>query len=165
MRTCNSTCNSTTAPLPCTGDIFQEAISHCRWKTILHNKVLPEINILQFENKTFNEIMCEIYGICYCIKGIGMLTMYDITAAICRYFKLSIDKVYIVGKGPKRAVKLLNLKTKIHKINDTIKMKYVELNDIILAFDMHGFVMDRSIRTTTNGDILETYICNWQKTQ
>ena len=92
-----------------------------------------------------------------------MLAIYDITSAICRYYKRNIDKVYIVGNGPKRAVNILNIKTKKYKINDKIKLNYVEIIDVIDAFDIHNYVLDKNIRNTKNGDILETYICNWQK--
>ena len=93
-----------------------------------------------------------------------MLTVYDLTSAICRYYKLNIDKVYIIGNGPKRAVKLLNIKIKKHKINDKINLNYVERNDVIYAFDINKYELAENIRNTKNGDILETYICNWQKT-
>ena len=80
-----------------TGDsytnIFQEAISHCRWKKVLHN-ILKDINISVYKNKTFEEIITEVYNICKNIDGIGMLATYDITSAICRHYKVNIDKVY-----------------------------------------------------------------------
>ena len=92
-----------------------------------------------------------------------MLAIYDITSAICRYYTKNIDKIYIIGNGPKRAVKILNIKTKKYKINDKIKLKYVEIIDLINAFDINNCLLDETIRNTKNGDILETYICNWQK--
>ena len=64
------------------------------------------------ENKTFEEIIFDVYNFCDNVKGVGMLAIYDITSAICRYYKRNIDKVYIVGNGPKRAVNILNIKTK-----------------------------------------------------
>ncbi len=146
----------------CSENIFQEAISHCRWKKTLYS-VLKKINIVDYENKTFEEIISEIYNFCDDVKGVGMLTIYDITSAICRYYKINIYKVYIIGSGPKRALKFLNLKTKTHKINDNIKLNFVEINDVINAFDINNYVLDESIRNTKNGDILETYICIWQK--
>ncbi len=144
--------------------IFQEAIDHCRWKKTLQS-VLKEIHIPSYENKTFEEIIIDIYRICENIKGIGMLVIYDITSAICRYYKMNINKVYIIGNGPKRAVKLLNIKTKIHKINNKIKINYVEINDIITAFNSNCYEIDENIKNNKNGDIVETYICNWQKTR
>ena len=145
-------------------DIFEETISHCRWKTVLH-AVLKEIDISKYENKKFEEIIVEIYGICNEVKGLGMLTIYDITSAICRYYKINIDKVYIIGKGPKRATKILKIKTKTYKINDKIKIKFIDIHDILCAFDSNGYEINENIRNSKNGDIFETYICNWQKTK
>jgi hypothetical protein len=153
MKSCNNSTN-----------IFQEAIDHCRWKKVL-NLVLEKINISDYENKTFEEIIFEIYNICDNVNGIGMLTIYDITSAICRYYTINIDKVYIIGNGPKRAVKLLDIKTKTHKINDKIKINFVDIIDVINAFDKNYYELHENIKNNKNGDILETYICNWQKTK
>ena len=151
MKSCNRSTN-----------IFQEATDHCRWKKVLHS-VLNKINIVDYENKTFEEIIFEIYNICDNVKGVGMLTIYDITSAICRYYTINIDKVYIIGNGPKKALKKLNIITKTHKINDKIRLNFVELIDVINAFDINNYELDENIRNTKNGDIMETYICNWQK--
>lgn len=151
MKSCNST------------NIFQEAINHCRWKKVLCN-VLEKINISDYENKSFEEIIVEIHNMCISVSGIGLLTVYDITSAICRYYEININKVYIIGAGPKRAVKLLNIKTKIHKINDKIKIHFVTVADIINAFDINCYELDENIRNSKNGDVFESYICMWQKT-
>ena len=142
--------------------IFHEAQKHCRWKKVLYN-VLKEINISIYENKTFEQIIIDIYGICKNIRGIGFLAIYDITSAICRFHKINIDKVYIIGNGPKRAVKLLNLATKNHTINADIKIKYVDINEIISAFDKESVALDENIRNNKNGDVFETFLCDWQK--
>ena len=142
--------------------IFQEAQKHCRWKKVLDN-VLKEINISIYENKTFEQIIIDIYGICKNILGIGILAVYDITSAICRFHKINIDKVYIIGNGPKRAVKLLNLDMKNHTISDDIKIKYVDVNEIIPAFDKKSIELHENIRKNKNGDVFETFLCNWQK--
>jgi hypothetical protein len=153
MKSCNESTN-----------IFQEAIDHCRWKKSLHS-ILEKINIVYYENKTFEEIIFEIYNICNNVKGVGMLAIYDITSAICRYYNINIDKVYIIGNGPKRAVKLLNIKIKKHKINDKINLNFVDTMDVINAFDIFNYELNENIRNSKNGDIFETYICNWQKTK
>lgn len=155
MKTCNFLTISS---------IFEEAIKHCRWKKVLHS-ILKQINISEYKNKKFEEIIIEIYNICIGVKGLGMLAIYDITSAICRYYKINIDKVYIIGNGPKRAIKLLNIKTKKHKINDKIEIKFVNIIDVINAFDINYYNLDENIRNNKNGDIFETYICNWQKTK
>ena len=153
MKSCNESTN-----------IFQEAIDHCRWKKALHS-ILEKINIVYYENKTFEEIIFEIYNICNNVKGVGMIAIYDITSAICRYYNINIDKVYIIGNGPKRAVKLLNIKIKKHKINDKINLNFVDTMDVINAFDIFNYELNENIRNSKNGDIFETYICNWQKTK
>ena len=144
--------------------MYDEAISHCRWKKVLRG-VLQNINISDYNNKTFEEIIKGIHTICDNVTGIGMLATYDITSAICRHYKINIDKVYIVGKGPKRAIKLLNVKTKTHKINDKIMIRYANITDIVRAFDSNGFELSDHVRNSKNGDIFESYICNWQKTR
>jgi hypothetical protein len=147
--------------------IFQEAVDHCRWKSVLRNSVLTqnelqEQNLHQFACKRFDEILLWVNNICDTFEGIGMLTIYDITSAICRYNKIIIDTIYIIGKGTKRAISLLNIKAKTQKIG-SITLKYVEISEILKAFNEKNYEMDLQIRNSNNGDDFETYICNWQK--
>ena len=149
--------------------IFQEAIDHCRWKTVLRNNVLTqnelqEHNLHQFAGKRFDEIILRVYNMCDKIKGIGMLSIYDITSAICRYNKIIIDKIYIIGKGPKRAISLLNIKAKTQKIEGVrVRLKYVEISEILKAFYEQNYEINSQILNSNNGDDFETFICNWQK--
>jgi hypothetical protein len=145
-------------------NLFQEAINHCRHKTKLF-QILNDINIKTYENKTFEEIIIDINNKCIHINGLGLLTIYDITIAICNYYKVIIDKVYIIGGGPKRAIKLLKIKTQKHIISNNLKINYSNIPTIINAFDENKFEIKDIIRYNKNGDILETYICDWQKTQ
>jgi hypothetical protein len=144
------------------GYIFQEAINHCRWKSVLRKVLtqneLQEHNLHQFACKRFDEIILWVYDICDTVKGIGMLTIYDITSAICRHNKIIIDKIYIIGKGPKRAIHLLNIKAKTQKIG-RITLKYVEIPEILKAFNE----INSQIINSNNGDDFANYICNWQK--
>ena len=147
--------------------VFQEAIDHCRWKSVLRNKVLTiselqENKLHQFAGKSFDEILLFIYNICEKVEGIGMLTIYDITSAICRYNKIIVEKIYIIGNGPKRAIKLLNIKSKIQKL-ERITLKYVEIHEILKAFNDNNYEINSRIKSSNNGDDFETYICNWQK--
>ena len=147
--------------------IFQEAIDHCRWKKVLRNNVLAktefqEHNLEQFTSKSFNEILLFVYNICDKVEGIGMLTIYDITSAICRYNKINIEKIYIIGKGPKRAIRLLDVKAKSQKI-ENIKLNYVEIPEILKAFQEKNYEINLQIKNSNNGDDFESYICNWQK--
>ena len=143
-------------------NMFQEAISHCRWKTVLHN-FLTNCDINQFQNKSFDDIFVTIYNMCKNIKGLGVLTVYDITSATCRRYNIVIDKVFIIGSGPKRAIKLLHIKPTIYNVSKKINIYYVSISDVIMAFDKEGFKLENEIRCCTNGDIIETFICNWQK--
>jgi hypothetical protein len=146
-----------------TEGFFSEAIRHSRNSNLLHEKLTPNINIEDYANKTFEQIISEISVSFYVYKKIGALACYDITSAICRYHKINIEKVYIIGGGHVRAVKLLNIEKKKHIINKTIALKYVEINDVINAFDNNGYDFNESIRTNTSGDILESYLCIWKK--
>ena len=147
--------------------IFQEAIDHCRWKSVLINKVLTntelqEHNLHLFSSKTFDEIIVCVYNICDNIQGIGMLTIYDITSAICRYNKINIDKIYIIGKGPIHAIRLLDVRAKTRKIQN-LSLKYVEIYQILQAFREKNYEINLQIIHSNNGDDFESYICNWQK--
>ena len=144
--------------------MFQEAVDHCRHKTKLRN-LLKDINIKHYENKNYEEIICMIHDICKNINQIGSLMVYDISAAIWRHYGIIIDKVYIIGGGPKRSIKLLNIKKKLHKINNEIKFNYVTIDELIRAFDNSIYELDETMRNNRNGDEWESYICNWQKSK
>ena len=133
--------------------LFQEAISHCRWKTVLRDHVLKIIDISEYNNKTFEQIFINIHEICSKVRGIGMLCTYDICAALCRLHGVHIDRVYIIGGGPRRAVQLLNLKLHVHVLNESIKLQYVHLCDVNESLG----------EQFTDGDSAETHLCRWQK--
>jgi hypothetical protein len=148
--------------------IYSETYGHCRWKTVLcrdvlSNTVLQEENLHLFSDNTFEEILTSVKDICDKVKGIGKLSVYDITSAICRYNKINVTKVYIVGKGPQRAIKLLKLTTKTQKIDDT-PLKYIEICDLLKAFQEINHELPLELQNSINGDDYESYICNWQKT-
>ena len=143
-------------------EIFEDAISHCRWKSSLMT-ILVSIDMEAYKNQSFETIFETIATMCDAVKGVGLLTAYDIVSAICFHHGVSIEKVYIIGGGPKRAVKLLNMKTKTHRIGN-FRLKYVSTHEVIRAFTISGYEMEPDIKTEVSGDALETYICNWQKT-
>ena len=147
--------------------IFEEAVSHCRWKTVLRKNVLihkelQEPNLNQFASKSFDEIILWVYNTFNHIYGIGMLVIYDLAAGICRYNGINIDKIYIIGNGPIRAIRLLNIKAKTQKIG-CLTLKYVEIPEILKVFNEKNYLMPSHIRNSNNGDDFESYICNWQK--
>ncbi len=132
--------------------LFHEAICHCRHKTILKT-FLNEIDIHKYKNTSFEDIFLDVQNLNNTHGSIGSLTIYDIASDIFRYHGNMIDKVYIVGGGPKRAVKLLELKT---HINSVIGLKYVTIDDVVCKFNLNKI---------DDGDLLETFLCIWQKSQ
>ena len=152
--------------------VFQEAIDHSRRKNTLRNEILtlPEFQedrLHQYSNKTFEEIFSSVYKICKPVDGIGMLTIYDICAAICKYNKINIERVYIIGNGPKRAISLLGIEPQIQEIGDTF-VRYVEIPEILRALLGHALLekdqaIDGLLRRSKNGDDLENYLCIWQR--
>ena len=134
-------------------NIFYEAKSHCRHKSIL-DLFLKQLDLESFKNKSFEEIFIEIKKFKQekVRKGsIGNLTIYDIASDITRYHGNIIEKVYIIGSGPKRAIKLLDIKKHFDKITH---LYYVNCQDVVIKC---------KLEYTNDGDLLETYICQWQK--
>jgi hypothetical protein len=132
-------------------ELFYEAYDHSRRKSTLQDFLVP-LDITIYSGKTFEEIFTAIHLLCSSIRGLGMLAVYDITAALCRYYHVVIDRVYIIGGGPKRAVKLRNLKTQTHCFNN-IRLVFVEIDVVNNVFDLQS----------SDGDALETFLCKWQK--
>jgi hypothetical protein len=141
---------------------YEEALSHCRWKKqLLH--VTKLININDYKNKNFEEIFLMIYNITKNINGVGVLSTYDLSSGICKYYNIKIDKVYIIGNGPKRAIKILGINPQRLKIGD-ISINFININDIINAFEHKLYDIPTYIKLCDNGDTIESFICNWQKT-
>lgn len=143
-------------------DICDEAISHCRWKTVLKSVLQKDINIANYNDKSFEYIFEDVYNICKQVKGIGILTIYDIASAICRFYSVIVEHVYIIGSGPVRAIQLLHLPAKKKKIG-TVWLRYVSIEDIVAAFQRDNYEMYDGMEVSKNGDDVESYICNWQK--
>jgi hypothetical protein len=131
--------------------LFHEARCHCRHKTIL-NEFLNNLNLNNFKTKTFSEIFLELKNVQRRKGSIGNLTIYDIASDIVRHNGGQINKVYIVGSGPKRAVKILGIKK---QLDPDTRLHFVSCEDVVRACNLEP---------TTDGDLLETYICQWQKT-
>ena len=144
-------------------NLFYEALSHCRWPATLQSVLKDNFkteDIEKYKNKSFDEIVFSVKNICAPVNGVGQLMVYDISSAIFKHFGGNIDKVYLIGNGPRRAIKLLRI-TNI-KTNTKIKFKYVEIEDVINAFDANGHQLDENIKQTTNGDMVESFLCKWQ---
>ena len=141
---------------------FEEALSHCRWKQVLQD-FLSKINFKIYKGRSFEYIFTDIYHMSKKVNGLGMLTTYDIASSICKYYSIPIDTVYIIGNGPKRAIELLGLKIKKKKINN-IKVNYLHISDIIIGFVSKKYDLDDKIKLTKDGDLVESFLCKWQKT-
>lgn len=90
------------------------------------------------------------------------MCVYDISSEICRYNNININKIYIIGNGPKRAIKLLNINYKLQKINKDISLKYVEINEVLNALKLKNYDIT-AIKNKNDGDEFESFLCNWQK--
>ena len=146
-------------------ELFEESLRHSRCKSIL--KILLRHPLLQEEKlhqlgKTFEIIFEKVHTICSKVNGIGQLAVYDLTAAVCRHQNIPIGRVYIIGGGPKRAIELLDIHTKDQKIKGVPLLKYVEVSQIVNAFQIKNYKLDPKL-DIANGDAFESYICKWQK--
>ena len=143
-------------------NIFQEAIDHCRWKKKLY-PILDKINISNYKNKSFDDIFIEIYNMTENVTGVGDLTRYDIIASLCRYHNININKIFIIGGGPKRAVKLLGISLSKYTMPNGIKLNYTDIVDVKNAFKKNKYKLDKHMKHSLDGDEFESYLCNWQK--
>ena len=133
--------------------IFHEAIAHSRKKSQLKELLAREFKDLRpYSGLSFDDIFQRVSTLC----TLGPLHVYDITAAICRCHRVHIDKIYIVGNGPKIAIRLLRLRTK----TDAKRLRYIDISDAIRALTAHRIPIPHS----NNGDDYESYLCKWQST-
>ncbi len=149
-------------------DMYGEFIRHTRMNL---NKLLYTLRCFQnIHNNANNDCSFkDIYVMVHTtvlelkqqgIKGIGPLAKYDIASAICRHHHINIHHVYIVGRGPKNAIRKLNLKTKTHKLTNSISLPYVSIDEIKESFQR----LEHPLLESSNGDDYESFLCKWQKT-
>ena len=134
-----------------------ETYSHCRWKTVLCKELeqMTDEYRNQFRGQTFERVFQTMWNRLKRIKGLGKLTVYDMTATICRLHNIPITKVHIIGKGPERAIHILNqrnIQIQSYKIG-RIKLYYVNVEPLCEFFQIEN----------NDGDWWESYICKWQK--
>jgi hypothetical protein len=137
--------------------VFWEAIFHCRWKTTLNNE-LKKIDVKNYENSTFEEVFSAIHRQLNPINRLGPLAIYDVSSGICRENKIEIEKIHLIGGGPKNAIKLLGMTPKSYKI-DGVKLFYVEVGELTRVLKEKNI----KFKDTNDGDYFETFICLWQK--
>ncbi len=142
---------------------LNETMQHSRRGAIV-TRFIETMNISDYKDKTFEQIIIILLNKFDKINGLGRLTAYDISAAICKYYDIEITKVWIIGPGPRRAAKLLKLKLKSQKIcspDKNIILRYIDIKDVIESFDVNGYKFPSNLRNT-NGDLIESFICKWQ---
>lgn len=90
----------------------------------------------------------------------GPLFIYDVTTQLCRYYSIPIDKVYIVGSGPRINCNKLNLTL---KYNPDISLQYVVVQELIdkLSIDYINKVFGE-LSNDFIGDDLETILCGYK---
>jgi hypothetical protein len=141
--------------------IFQEAYNHSRRKTLIKTMGdTIEMNISSYSGKTFEEVLSSITQLSKQFPGIGPLGIYDISSGISQWNGIPVKRVYIIGGGPKRAAKLLNLPLKTFKTGNRT-YKYTEISDVLEALKKRQILVNDKIKK--NGDALESFLCVWQK--
>ena len=141
--------------------LFSEARNHSRKKKVI-DKYLENIKLSDYKDDDFDKIYEKISNDCNGIYGLGQLSIYDITAAICRYYDIKIKKVFIIGNGPRNAIKKLGMKPNKYKINGKITLNYVNIRDVIVAFQKNKYTLPSWIKDTKDGDKVESFLCIWQ---
>ncbi len=142
--------------------MFQQALSHCRHKTTLKN-TLQKININAFSScLTFEDIFAKVETICAPVRGIGTLSMYDISTDIAQLYGLEPSRIYCIGDGPRTALKVLGVTPRNKKLG-TRTIPSTTIAIVQEAFKQKGYPIPKQIQTSTNPDDWESFLCNWQK--
>lgn len=140
---------------------YKEGYDHCRWKTAF-KKFVKNIKERDYIDFAFKDLFISLLKKSKKFYGVGLLSVYDVSADISRRLNIKIGKVFIIGDGPKRAVKLLNIKLrKIHY--GKILLRYTTKKDIITAFKKSRYNIDKNMLKNRDCDDFESYLCNWQK--
>jgi hypothetical protein len=99
-------------------------------------------------------------------RGVGFLGCYDIAAGIMRHVKQErIERVYLVGKGPQRAIRKLQLNhwVEYERLNDSIKLPFIQLSIVARQLWRNRVSIPKSIILFRDGDAMESFLCNWSK--
>ena len=146
--------------------MFQEALNHNaygneRRKIMKEMAIYLKTHLEDFYAETFNEIYTKVYDHCIKIKGIGKLSCYDFTNAICKYYGVPINIVFIIKKrGPYNAAIALGLENQIktETIRKNLKFQYLEIDVAIQGLRNQRLKINSDI---TDGDIIESCMCKW----
>lgn len=140
---------------------YEEGYNHCRWKKTFQ-KFVKNIKERDYIDFAFKDLFISLLKKSNKFYGVGLLSVYDVSADISRRLHIKIGKVFIIGGGPKRAVKLLNVKLrKIHY--GGVLLRYTTKKDIITAFKKSRYNIDKNMLKSRDCDDFESYLCNWQK--
>jgi len=150
----NMSCSRTTS-------VFQEAYNHSRQKTLIL-KMIDSLSLSSYQGKSFEDVLSSITNVAKQFPGIGKLGIYDIASGISRYNAIPVERVYIIGDGPKRAAKQLNLPLNKYSCGSRSYL-YAEIPDVLTALETMNISVDSTKKS--DGDYLETFLCVWQKTQ
>ena len=151
---------------------WNETLRHSRHKknvNIFINKYNPNYVKEKYSNKTFEEIYTKIYKRSNKYKGVGKLSVYDITSAICKFVKTPIKQIILAGPGPIRAIKKLDLENKTKytsiRLNDGTYLKCISIKYVENALKETNYKIEKptdSVSLLFIGDHFESEICKWQ---
>ena len=140
---------------------YKEGYDHCRWKKTFQ-KFIKTIKERDYTDFAFKDLFISLLKKSNNFYGVGLLSVYDVAADISKRKNIKIGKVFIIGGGPKRAVKLLNINLKKVRY-DNVLLNYTTKKDIISAFKKSRYNIDKNMLKNRDCDDFESYLCNWQK--
>lgn len=149
--------------------LFPDAYLHCRWQRPLYNLLETLRDSKSVDNifarfKSYTSVIsifAAINNLAKDIFGIGPLTVYDITIAICRVHKITDKRIHLCGNGPIRAARQLKLPV-LHYSEGGHTLNYITIPDALNAFDTIMHELPPSLKNSKNGDDFESYMCRWQ---
>lgn len=79
--------------------VFKKAFDH-------YNYILKDaIQRYSYNDYSFESIFVYVNSVFKNIKGLGILAIIDVTKCICNEFSINVDRIYLVGSGPKTSLK------------------------------------------------------------
>jgi len=143
--------------------MFQEAYNHSRCPKVV-KQFVQTIDVATYQSRSFEEILSDI--ILRRIRGVGWLACYDIASAIAKHYNQPITKVYLMGDGPVRAIQLLQLWLHVQKVKlGNLMVPYIQIDTLCHRLREQNIEFNTRWQETQDGNELENWLCNWQKTQ
>lgn len=153
--------------------MFKDALKHNRRFQSSVYRICQNIKLNDYKNKTIDEVIDMINNKSKYYKGIGALSIYDISMSICRYYKLKLKKIYIIvqcktgnTKGPYNAIIELGLESelKFNRIIGTrekLKLYTIEFDKVLERCSSDEFKELKKYIDEQDGDKCETFLCLW----